>query len=319
MHSTVTRIENLSAEKRALLSSLLKNTSRVDPKAIPKRHREGGLPLSFAQQRMWFLAQLDPENPNYNVAGAIRISGRLNILLLEQCVNEVVRRHEVLRTTFSNVNGQTEQILSNNSRVPLAVLDLSDLPLPDKDAEQDKRIKRELQKPFVLAGTAPLLRMTLLLLKPQEFMLLLSMHHIASDEWSLRILISEIGQLYQTFIKGEPSLLPELAIQYADYASWQRSGLEGETRDKQLGYWLNLLADAPPRFRSAVGSAQTVYPDQSGGDLCDGFAADIRRRHYKAQQGTGYDLIYDVDGGFFPIAAPLHLSERCMHRLSRNE
>jgi amino acid adenylation domain-containing protein/thioester reductase-like protein len=245
MNSTATRIENLSAEKRALLSSLLKKRGRVHSEAIPKRHTENRLPLSFAQERMWFLAQLDPGNPNYNVAGAIRISGRLNIPLLEQCVNEVVRRHEVLRTTFRSVNGRTEQTLLSNSRVPVSLLDLSGLPLHDKDAEQDKLIMSELQKPFVLAGTTPLLRMTLLLRKPQEFMLLLSMHHIVSDEWSLRLLISDIGQLYQTFLEGGQSLLPELAIQYADYAGWQRSKSEGETRDKQLGYWLNLLAEAP--------------------------------------------------------------------------
>ncbi|MFZ2407683.1 MAG: amino acid adenylation domain-containing protein, partial [Methylobacter sp.] len=245
MNSTATQIANLSAEKRALLSKLLKNKGKVNADAIPRRHRENGLPLSFAQERMWFLAQLDPENPNYNVAGAIRISGELNISLLEQCVNEVVRRHEVLRTAFGIANGQTEQVVLDTISVPLSLVDLSCLPLHDLDAEQDKLIKRELQKPFVLTAAEPLLRMTLLLIKPQEFMLLLSMHHIVSDEWSLRLLISEIGQLYQALMKGEPSLLPELAIQYADYASWQRSKLVGEARDKQLGYWLNFLGGVP--------------------------------------------------------------------------
>jgi len=243
MNSTATRIENLSEQKRALLSNLLKN--RVKVQAIPKRHTQDGSPLSFAQERMWFLAQLDPENPNYNVAGAIRISGRLNIPLLEQCVNEVVRRHEVLRTTFGTVNGQTGQVLLSNSRVPLHLLDLSALPLPDKDKEQDRLIMAELQKPFALGGTEPLLRMALLLKEAQEFVLLLSMHHIVSDEWSLRLLIGEIGQLYQAFIEGGQSPLPELAIQYADYASWQRSKAQGDMRDKQSGYWLGLLSGAP--------------------------------------------------------------------------
>jgi myxalamid-type nonribosomal peptide synthetase MxaA len=245
MNSTATRIENLSAEKRALLSKLLKDRSGYKAQAIPKRHTEDGAPLSFAQERMWFLAQLDPENPNYNVAGAIRISGRLNVPILERCVNEVVRRHEVLRTTFRTANGQIEQVLLSHSRAPLPVLDLSAMPLPDKDKEQDRLIMSELQKPFVLGGTEPLLRMTLLLKEAQEFVLLLSMHHIVSDEWSLRLLIGEIGQLYRAFINGGPSPLPELVIQYADYAGWQRSTAQGEMRDKQSGYWLDLLSGAP--------------------------------------------------------------------------
>jgi len=245
MNTTATRIENLSAEKRALLSNLLKNRSRVRPEAIPKRHTHGGSPLSFAQERMWFLAQLDPENPNYNVAGAIRISGGLNVPILERCVNEVVRRHEVLRTTFRTVNGQTVQVLLSDSRVPLSLLDLSTLLLPDKDKEQDRLIMAELQKPFALGGTEPLLRIALLQKEAQEFVLLLSMHHIVSDEWSLRLLIGEIGRLYQAFMEGRQSPLPELAIQYADYASWQRSNAQGEMRDKQSGYWQSLLSGAP--------------------------------------------------------------------------
>ena len=245
MNSTAVRIENLSEQKRALLSNLLKNRIKTNTLAIPKRSKEEGSPLSFAQERMWFLAQLDPENPNYNVAGAIRISGKLNVPILEQCVNEVVRRHEVLRTTFRVANGQTEQVLLSNSRVPLSLLDLSALPSPDKDKEQDRLIMAELQKPFALGGAEPLLRMTLLLKDEQEFVLLLSMHHIVSDEWSLRLLVGEIGQLYQAFMRGGQSPLPELAIQYADYASWQRSNAQGETRDKQLGYWLGLLSGAP--------------------------------------------------------------------------
>ncbi len=245
MNSTATRIENLSAEKRALLSKLLKDRSGHKAQAIPKRHTEDGAPLSFAQERMWFLAQLDSENPNYNVAGAIRISGRLNVPILEQCVNEVVRRHEVLRTAFRTVHGRTEQVLLSNSRVPLTLLDLNAMPLQDKDKEQERLIMAELQKPFVLGGTEPLLRMTLLLKEAQEFVLLLSMHHIVSDEWSLRLLIGEIGQLYRAFINGGPSPLPELVIQYADYAGWQRSTAQGEMRDKQSGYWLDLLSGAP--------------------------------------------------------------------------
>ncbi|MGZ5050161.1 MAG: non-ribosomal peptide synthetase family protein [Methylobacter sp.] len=245
MNTTAIQIEHLSEQKRALLSKLLQSKAKANVQAIPKRQAEDGSPLSFAQERMWFLAQLDPENPNYNVAGAIRISGGLNVPILERCVNEVVRRHEVLRTTFRNVNGQTVQVLLSDIRVPLQLLDLSALPLPDKDVEQDRLIMAELQKPFALGGTEPLLRMALLQKEAQEFVLLLSMHHIVSDEWSLRLLIGEIGRLYRAFIDGGPSPLPELAIQYADYASWQRSKAQGEMRDKQRDYWLDMFSGAP--------------------------------------------------------------------------
>jgi myxalamid-type nonribosomal peptide synthetase MxaA len=268
MNDTAAQISTLSAEKRALLAGLLKNGTKAGKKAVPKRPRENARPLSFAQERMWFLAQLDPDNPNYNVAGAVRISGCLNIPLLERCVDEVVRRHEVLRTAFRTVNGRAEQYLLDDMKVPLSFRDLSRFSSPGGEAELRRLISRELQTPFALSDGRPLLRMTLLQIKPQEFVLLLSMHHIVSDEGSLRLLIGEIGQLYQAFIQGKPSPLAELAIQYADYADWQRSTLDRETRNKQLAYWLRLLSGAPQvlalpsdRSRPAVRSNRgAVYP-----------------------------------------------------------
>ncbi|HHH40712.1 MAG TPA: non-ribosomal peptide synthetase, partial [Chloroflexi bacterium] len=248
MSDLAQRIAQLSPEKRALLMLRLqkKRAAAARQQTIPRRRETDHLPLSFAQQRLWFLDRLQPDSALYNIPGTLRIRGPLDIPALEASLNEIVRRHEVLRTTFpARHDGQPVQIIAPSLHLPLPVVDLSPLPEPEREAEARRLASQEARRPFNLA-TGPLLRATLLLLDQDDFLVLFTMHHIVSDGWSVGVLIRELAALYHAFSLGRPSPLPELPIQYADFALWQRQWLQGETLQAQLAYWKRQLADAPP-------------------------------------------------------------------------
>ncbi len=228
------RLAELSPEKRVLLLRAL---------------QQGGaefnsLPLSYAQQRLWFLDQLEPNTAFYNVPAAVRLTGDLSLQALTQTFNEIVRRHEVLRTTFININGQPLQIINPQATVEMPVLELSELPEADREAEAQRLATAEAQRPFDLS-IGPLFRVQVLRLSQTEHILLCTMHHIVSDGWSMGILIHEVATLYEAFSQGRPSALPELPIQYADYSIWQRQWLTGEVLESQLSYWREQLSGAP--------------------------------------------------------------------------
>jgi amino acid adenylation domain-containing protein len=206
--------------------------------------RNAELPLSFAQQRLWFLAHLEPDSPFYNIPGTFHLQGQLNIGALEQSLNEVLRRHEVLRTAFKTVEGRPMPVISPVTSLFLPVIDLSELPPPQQKAQVRQLAHREAQQPFAL-DTNPLLRVKLLRLGEQEYVVLFTMHHMVSDGWSMGILVREIAALYPAFCNGQSSPLPELPIQYADFAAWQRQWLQGEVLKTQLSYWRQHLHDAP--------------------------------------------------------------------------
>ncbi|MGK3959181.1 non-ribosomal peptide synthase/polyketide synthase [Sorangium sp. So ce118] len=208
--------------------------------------REGALPLSFAQQRLWFLDRLEPGSAFYNVPAVVRLSGWLDVDALARSLQEVVRRHEALRTAFpTTLGGEAHQAIASAFEVCLPVVDLQAFAEPAREAEMHRRAVEEGQKPFDLAK-GPLLRTTLLRLGEQEHVLLLTMHHIVSDGWSLGVLVRELGALYEAFSNGVASPLPELPIQYADHAVWQRAWLSGEVLEAQLAYWRQQLSGAPP-------------------------------------------------------------------------
>ncbi|WP_394841909.1 non-ribosomal peptide synthase/polyketide synthase [Pendulispora brunnea] len=214
------------------------------PADIPLRAvpRTAELPLSFAQQRLWFLDQLEPGGASYNVPAAFRLRGDLDAAVLARVFGEVVRRHEALRTTFASNSGSATQVVHPAPDAwDLPVGDLTGL--PDAEAEVRRRAQNEAMRPFDLA-TGPLLRTTLLRLAPEEHVLLLTMHHIASDGWSTGVLVQEIAALYAAFLEGAPSPLPDLTIQYADFATWQRQWLSGSVMQKHLDYWRLQLANA---------------------------------------------------------------------------
>ncbi|MBD0265851.1 MAG: non-ribosomal peptide synthetase, partial [Tolypothrix sp. Co-bin9] len=210
-------------------------------------------PASFAQQRLWFIDQLLPGNAIYNVPTVIRLTGRLNTSALEQTFKEIVRRHEVLRTTFKVLDGQPLQAISAEScaslTIPLCVLDLGQLPADERECEVNRIVNAEIERPFDLSQ-GPLLRVTLVQLSETEHILLLNMHHIICDDWSIGVLIRELGTLYAAFAQNQASLrdatpdattLPELPLQYADFAHWQREWLQGEVLENQLNYWRQQL------------------------------------------------------------------------------
>ncbi|MEH2243495.1 amino acid adenylation domain-containing protein [Nostoc sp.] len=215
--------------------------------------RSGNLPLSFAQQRLWFLDQLIPNNPFYNIPVALHLTGSLDKAALEQTFNEIVRRHETLRTTFVMQSGQPVQVINPTLTITLPIIDLRQLPQAEREIQARQLTTQEAQRPFNLS-TDSLLQVKLLWLDETEYILLLNMHHIVSDGWSIGVLIQEIAALYTAFASNQPSPLAKLPIQYADFAYWQRQWLQGEVLEKQLGYWqkqldgvsmLNLPTDRP--------------------------------------------------------------------------
>jgi amino acid adenylation domain-containing protein len=238
---TVAELAELIEQERNARRGLLA------PPLVP-RPRAGDLPLSFAQQRLWFFNQLEPDNPVYNIAIAVRLSGHLVTAALEQTFNEIVRRHEVLRTSFAISEGRPVQIIAPSLSLRVPVVDLSTLSESAAETEAQLRMDKEAQLPFDLTK-APLLRVCLWRLKADEHLALLTMHHIASDMWSLGILIEEVSALYEAFVAGRPSPLPKLAVQYADFALWQREWLEGDVMAGHLAYWQEQLAGAPPILR----------------------------------------------------------------------
>nr|QEO74542.1 condensation domain-containing protein [uncultured bacterium] len=206
--------------------------------------RTAPLPLSFAQQRLWFIDQLEPGNAAYNVPAAVRLRGRLNIPALEQSLSEIARRHEVLRTSFALRDGVPVQIVHEAEPMKLGIIDLGGLEEGERVREAQRLASRESQEGFDLS-TGPVWRAKLLRLGAEDHVVLLTMHHIVSDAWSISVLINDIAAIYEAYSEGRESPLEELEIQYGDYAAWQRGWLRGEALEGQLGYWREALAGAP--------------------------------------------------------------------------
>jgi len=214
----------------------------VDPIANRYQEEVFVFPASFAQQRLWFFDQLVPNNCLYNVPTLLRLTGVLDCAALEQSFNEIVHRHEVLRTTFAMVEGQLVQLIVPQLSVPLPLVDLQDRDLAQQSVLVQELVLQEIRQPFNLAQ-GPLLRLKLLRLEADHHVLILNLHHIVFDEWSVGVLIHEVGTLYAALRQGRPSPLPPLPIQYADFAQWQRQWLQGEVLRTQLSYWQQQLND----------------------------------------------------------------------------
>ena len=200
-------------------------------------------PTSFAQRRLWFLDQLVPGNPFYNVGTGLPLDFQVDARVLERCLNEIIRRHEILRTTFQPIDGEPFQAVAPVGRLGLEVDDLRALPSAERPAAVQQVAQREVTRPFDL-GRGPLMRARLLQSGSAEFLLLLTMHHIICDGWSLGVFLRELRALYPAFAAGRPSPLAELPIQYADFAVWQREWLQGDRLARDLAYWKERLAGA---------------------------------------------------------------------------
>ena len=247
------RIKKLSPEKQALLFDALKDDAlEIEGSRIVHQSRqETPIPLSFAQRRLWLLEQLKPGSRAYNEFSAIEILGSLNIQVLEQSLNEIVYRHEILRTIFPTLNGEPVQVITPTKCANLSVMDLSNLPKSKQDVELQRIADKESHYSFDLSH-GPLHRLTLIRLNDEESILLIGAHHIILDGWSVDIFRRELIELYKAFIAGEPSPLPELPIQYSDFAIWQRQMLQKEVLEAHLNYWMQQLSNLPPLLQIPV-------------------------------------------------------------------
>jgi len=223
----------MQKKKKDLASQFIKPIGRNAP-----------LPLSYAQQRLWFLDQLEPQNPAYNLPSAVRLSGDLDIEALARSLSEILRRHEVLRTCFPVIDGKPVQEINKAKELSIDIIDLSSKPEDERALEANNIRREENLKPFDLAR-GPLIRAKLLRLNDKEYLLLVTMHHIVVDGLSIEVMLRELALLYKAFRAREISPLKDLKIQYADYAAWQRDRLQGEAIEEQIGYWKKQLEDMP--------------------------------------------------------------------------
>jgi amino acid adenylation domain-containing protein len=284
---------------RSMLDRLREKREAIAPTRISRIARSpedgGAFPLSFGQQRLWFLEQLQPGNSAYSIFSAVRLRGPLDARALALSFSEIVRRHESLRTTFRALgSGDTPmQIVSPPAPFPVPVVDLSAclscVPHDCRDREVRRLALKEAGAPFDLAN-GPLLRVTLLRLSAQEHVVLLNLHHIISDGWSLGILIREMTLLYESFVRGLPSPLPELSIQYADYAQWQRETLQGETLETLLEFWRKQLGGSPPALRLPGDRPRPPAPSFRGASIPVAFSGALRDRLLEMGRREGSTL-----------------------------
>ncbi|MFC1975075.1 amino acid adenylation domain-containing protein [Chloroflexota bacterium] len=237
------RLKGLSPERHALLALRLKEKRQATPEkqTIPRRKDTDDLPLSFAQERLWFLNQLELSATVYSELSAFRLIGPLDHAALERSLNAIVQRHEALRTMFVSVDGQPRQAITPSLTVEVPVVILHDLPKREREAQVQELAKAEAQQPYDLAQ-GPLFQAKLLRLGAEEHVLLLAMPHIIGDGWSMTVFIREMAVFYEAFCAGKAASLPELPIQYADFAIWQRQWLRGEILETQLDYWRKQLS-----------------------------------------------------------------------------
>ena len=255
-----TRLRDLSPAKRSLLEQRLKQSAREvsTAQSIPRREDRQSAPLSFAQQRLWFLSQLEPERSSYNEANAIRLVGPLDVQALQSAFNQLMTRHEVLRTTINMMDGEPRQIVHNSIAVALPVIDLRATAPSDRDAQVHMALLNTIRRPFDLSRDLPM-RVLLVRLDDQEHILLKIIHHIATDGWSSGIVWRELGKYYRDALAGTRSAIAELPVQYQDYAEWQRQWLRGEVLDEQLSYWKKQL-DAVESLAAPIRSQATGRP-----------------------------------------------------------
>ncbi|MFL5537410.1 MAG: amino acid adenylation domain-containing protein, partial [Longimicrobiaceae bacterium] len=268
----------------------------VLPPVVPVERTEA-LPLSFAQERLWFIDRLEPGSAAYNVPGAWRLGGALDEAALERSLGEIVRRHEALRTTFGEVDGSPVQVIAPFGGFVVPVEDLSGLGEADREAALGRRAGEEALQPFDLAA-GPLFRAALLRLGEEDHVLLLSMHHVVSDGWSMGVLFRELSALYAAYREGRESPLPELPVQYADYAVWQREQLEGEALDRQLAYWRERLAGAPELLELPTDRPRPPVLTYRGARVSTEFSLEVLERLRALGRQEGATLYMVLLGAF---------------------
>ncbi len=314
MSNLAERLAALSPEQREALMRRMKaqgalpqpsqaaSDTRSGP--IAPAARDGDLPLSFAQQRLWVLDQIDPGSSTYNVFFPLRLSGPLDIEALSQSINTIVERHEALRTMFSVVAQRPSQVILPSLHIPLPVTDLRHLPEATREAEALRLTNQEIERPFDLAQ-GPLLRTMLLRLDAHEHILVLTMHHIVSDAWSMDVLFRELTTLYAAFRSGQSALsaaLSALPIQYVDFAVWQRQWLQGAALERQLAYWRSQLAGAPP-LELPTDHARPPAQTYRGATLSLALPSELRAALQRLSQREGATLFMTLLAAFNVLLA----------------
>ena len=254
-------------------------------------------PTSFAQQRLWFLHQLEPNSSVYNLPYGLRISGNLRVDALQQAFETIVTRHEILRTTFTTVDGNPVQVIAKSRAIVIPVVNLSEWSEVDRAAQVQRLITKEAEYPFDLAHDS-LLRVTLLQLGDKEYLLLLTLHHIIFDGWSLGIFIGELTALYKAFSTGTASPLPELPIQYADYAIWQREWLQGMELKTRLNYWKQQLAGSLPVLELPTDRPRLAVQNFQGATESFSLSSDLSQALKQISQQAGITLFMTLLAAF---------------------
>jgi amino acid adenylation domain-containing protein len=228
--------------------------------------RDQELPLSCSQERVWFIQQLDTASIAYNFQATFRFKGLLNVTALEESLSEIVRRHEIFRTTFPAIDGRPVQIIHEARPVKLSIVNIQAFPESEREAKGQRLIKEEFQKPFDL-NQLPLIRWTLLQLREEEYLLVHVEHHLVHDGWSFNVFLEELMELYKAYSRGNPSPLPELPVQFADFAYWQHQWMQGEEIEAQLTYWKKKLADSPTELQLPFDYPRAAAQSFKGGSL----------------------------------------------------
>jgi amino acid adenylation domain-containing protein len=262
----------LSEKKKAVLDALLnKEGMGAAEERIPRRQGSGPAALSFSQQRLWFFDQFEPANFVYNLLTPVSLRGKLDVSALQQAFSELVRRHEALRTTFEFHDGQPVQVIAPQYSIPLRHMELMHLPEAEREKQFRDLLREQHHQPFDLKK-GPLLRITLVRLAPEDHVLVMAMHHIVTDGWSMNILVREIIALYEAYSTGGVPDLPPLPIQYADFAVWQRNWLQGDILAQQLEYWKQQLGKNPPVLELPTERPRPAVQTYAGGDFTFSFS-----------------------------------------------
>jgi amino acid adenylation domain-containing protein/non-ribosomal peptide synthase protein (TIGR01720 family) len=256
---------------------------------ILPRAENAEIGLSFAQQRLWFLDQLEPNSASYNIPFGLRLVGTLNVAALEQSLSEIIHRHEALRTNFVAVDGQAAQIIQTQPNWSVTVVDLQHLPWREKEIATQQLVQQQALLPFDLAHDA-LIRATLVILSETEQWLLVCMHHVVSDGWSIGVFVQELQALYNAYSQGKPSPLLPLPIQYADFALWQRQWLQGKVLQSQLSYWQEQLAKAPTFLPLPTDRPRPAVQTFNGAYLEFALSGELTQQLTKLSQQQGCTL-----------------------------
>ncbi|WP_416212277.1 non-ribosomal peptide synthase/polyketide synthase [Nostoc sp. DedSLP03] len=256
---------------------------------ILKRSENTEIPLSYAQQRLWFLDQFEPNSASYNIPFGLRLVGTLNVVALQQSLIEIIHRHEALRTNFVTVDGKPSQIIQTATNWTLTVVDLQHLPVTEQKTAAQQLVQQQALLPFDLASDA-LIRATLVVLSPTQQWLLVCMHHVVSDGWSIGVFVEDLQALYNAYSQGQPSPLLPLPIQYADFAIWQRRWLVGEVLQSQLSYWKQQLANAPTFLPLPTDRPRPAVQTFNGAYLEFALSAELTQQLTKLSQEQGCTL-----------------------------